>query len=296
MLDYDIKPFEVCEQFKIDKFYTMFNFVLNRSAGESHDFWECIYIRRGNICSCIDRKVYRAKSGDFIICKPMEFHQAYTEGSEDAELFVFSFSMKIFPKDFAQHAIYSLTPSQQKTMRKIIDYAQNASLNYPYSDDEVTTQEKEYINFKFVKTLLALAKNPCDIARIRNYIYELFFSLNNSDNAVEETDSFHAGIYRKAVRYMTDNISSKISVADIAKYCCTSETTLKGIFHQFSGMSIHKVFVKLKINQAIILLKSEISATDVSKQLGFSSQAYFSAAFKRETGLTPRDYLSRFGD
>ena len=93
MLDYDIKPFEVCEQFKIDKFYTMFNCILGRSAGESHDFWECTYVMQGKICSCIDQKVYHAKKGDFIICMPMEFHQAYTEKNEDAELFVFSFSM-----------------------------------------------------------------------------------------------------------------------------------------------------------------------------------------------------------
>jgi hypothetical protein len=66
------------------------------------------------------------------------------------------------------------------------------------------------------------------------------------------------------------------------------------IFYEYSNMAIHKHLLKMKINQAIIFLTSGASASKTSKQLGFASQAYFTAAFKRETGLTPREYISKY--
>ncbi len=299
MLDYEIKPFFVTEPFKIDKLYTMFHRTHipanKRYVGESHDFWECIYLKDGNVCNCVDGKVYNMEKGDLIFYKPLEFHHA-VENDKKADLFYFTFSLENCPEDFASDTVYKLSSNQMKIMEKIIDFSMNAIKNNPFTEEEIARQKAEYINYDYIRPLLAFGKNTTDTATVVNYIEELFLDLYNTKNVVVETDSFYAGIYRKAVFFMTEHISEKLTTPEIASYCNVGTTTLKKIFLEFSNLSIHKHFIKLKINHAIILLKSGASVNEAALRTGFSSQAYFSAAFKRETGATPRDYLKWYSD
>ncbi len=296
MLDYDIKPFVVSNPIKINKFYTMFSSSSKSGArfgGESHDFWECTYIRDGNLCNCVDGKVYNMEKGDLIFYKPMEFHQHYVEDGKNAENFFFSFSFEKCPDDFAQDAVYKLNSKQRKIMEKIIDFSIEAVRNVTFTEEEIARQKAEYVNYYYIKPLLAFCKSTTDMATVTNYFEEMFLDLYNTKNVVEESDSFLAGVFKKAVFYMNDHIADKVTITDIAKHCCISETSLKKLFYQFANIGVHKYFVQLKITQAIILLRNNVSAYEISQQLGFASQAYFSAAFKRETGLTPREYLKK---
>ncbi len=296
MLDYDIKPFEITELFKINKFYTMFSRNCengSRSNDESHDFWECLYIIDGGIHQSVDGKIYSVEKGDMIFCKPLAFHHSYAESEQTAKLFVFSFSMEKHPDDFATDTVYRLNAEQKKIIHKLIDFAERLAEKVHFTEEEIDSQKETYINYDFIRPLLAFSKNPANMSIAETYICELFLSIYNFGDTVNEADSFHAGVYKKAVLFMSDNISAKLSLCDIAKHCCVSETSLKKIFLNYSNLGIHEHFLKMKINHAITLLKSGERTSEIASQIGFSSQAYFSAAFKRETGLTPREYLKR---
>lgn len=296
MLNYDIKSFDVPVQFRINKLFTMINSTIQPGAsfvGESHDFWECSYIKKGSVCSCVDDKVYNIESGDLIFYKPMEFHHYHLNSDGGAENFFFSFSFENYPKDFAQDTVYKLNSHQKEILHKLIELNDNAVKNTLFTEEEIAMQKSEYINYKYVRSLLAFNKNPIDMSNMLNYIYELFHSLYGSKNIVKEASSYHAEIYRSAVSFMTEHISEKITVSDIAKHCHVSETSLKQVFSRFTNTSIHKHFIHLKITQAIMLLKSGVSASETARRIGFVDQSYFSVAFKRETGRTPRDYLKK---
>ena len=297
MLDYEIKPFIITNTFRINKLFTMVNSTVNPSSsyvGESHDFWECSYIKDGSLCSCVDGKVYDIEKGDLIFYKPMEFHQYHANDISSVENFFFSFSFESCPEDFARDTVYKLNSEQRKIVQRLIEYSENAIENNPFTEEEIAEQKKEYINYKHVRPLLVFSKNPAEMSTVINCIEELFLNLYNTNHIVEESDSYHAGIYRSAVQYITEHISEKITIPDIAKHCAISETALKNVFYQFANTSVHRHIVQLKITRAIILLKSGASAYETAKQLGFASQAYFTAAFKRETGLTPREYISKY--
>ena len=92
---------------------------------------------------------------------------------------------------------------------------------------------------------------------------------------------------------MNNNLGLNLSISDVAKHCCVSESSLKSVFLEFSQLGVHKYFFKLKINKAATLLKKGMTARAIAYELGFHSQEYFSTAFKRETGLSPRAYRSR---
>ena len=86
---------------------------------------------------------------------------------------------------------------------------------------------------------------------------------------------------------MNTRVAENILVNELAESLNISVSSLKRLFDKYAGMSVHKYFLSLKIKTATLMLKGGMAVNEVSDVLGFSSQGYFSATYKRETGNNP---------
>jgi len=69
---------------------------------------------------------------------------------------------------------------------------------------------------------------------------------------------------------------------------------LSNLFSEIEGTTIEKYFIAQKIETIKELLKyDELSISQIADQLSYSSVAYLSNQFKKETGLTPFFYKSQ---
>ncbi|MBQ2743894.1 MAG: AraC family ligand binding domain-containing protein, partial [Oscillospiraceae bacterium] len=59
-------------------------------TGESHDFWELAYIRRGSVGVMAGSTGYTLESGEAIFHLPNEYHNIWANG-ESAEVVIISF-------------------------------------------------------------------------------------------------------------------------------------------------------------------------------------------------------------
>lgn len=99
-------------------------------------------------------------------------------------------------------------------------------------------------------------------------------------------------IVSAAVRYMDANIEKNLTVAQIAKQFYVSESTLKNRFCRRMKVGVIEYFLSAKIKRSVELIKEhpEVSITEISEYLGFSSVSYFSRQFKKRVGVTPLKY------
>ena len=82
---------------------------------------------------------------------------------------------------------------------------------------------------------------------------------------------------------MTENYSSFISDKLDHEY-----TYLSKLFSQVEGITIEKYITKLKIERVKELITyNEKSLSEIADLLSYSSVAYLSSQFKKETGMTP---------
>ena len=66
---------------------------------------------------------------------------------------------------------------------------------------------------------------------------------------------------------------------------------LSNLFSEVQGITIEKYFIAQKIEKVKELLKyDELSLSQIADRLGYSSVAYLSNQFKKQTGLTPSFY------
>ncbi len=129
--------------------------------------------------------------------------------------------------------------------------------------------------------------SPVYSQMLATYLQQLMLSLAEAGAVSSASSAPDAVAFRRAISYLNSNVHAQPSVPEIARYCNVSEASIKRIFDKYAGMGIHKYLLKLKIKAAAELLQGGESVTSVAEQLGFNSQAYFSRAFKRETGLMP---------
>lgn len=89
-------------------------------------------------------------------------------------------------------------------------------------------------------------------------------------------------------------ISSRMNVAQLAESLNISPSTLAKRFKKETEMPIGTYLDQILFNQACqLLLTTDLSVGQISEQLGFCDQFYFSRYFKRHQNETPTNYRSR---
>jgi signal transduction histidine kinase/DNA-binding LacI/PurR family transcriptional regulator/AraC-like DNA-binding protein len=100
-------------------------------------------------------------------------------------------------------------------------------------------------------------------------------------------------LVRQAMGYIHENFGEPLNRSEIAKKLNLDEDYLTRCFSQETGLSLVAYLNRYRILQAKHLLeKSGLRIGDISQEVGFSSQSYFSRIFERQVGMSPSDYRS----
>ncbi len=290
------QPYEVIEIFKITKLYTLYEHLFPGSFefnGEAHDFWECVYVKDGSLTICASERIYMLEKGDIIFHKPLEFHKYKVDADASANLFTFSFSLEGKNSHIFEDKVFKLSKKQQGIMSQLFSFLYDKSDFYGIVADRVSICDGLKFGMQEFHSLFLGKDSELIIATIVNHIYTLLLSICDNHTTTDEAALAHSDLYKRAVHFMNKNINEKLTIDDLAKQCAVSTTSLKNTFLAFSGLGVHKYFLKLKIARSIVLLSDGHSISEIAQMLGFSSQAYFSAAFKRETGIAPTKYAKK---
>lgn len=94
------------------------------------------------------------------------------------------------------------------------------------------------------------------------------------------------------VQYSEDQLKINFS-EHISKKLHHDYNYLSNLFSEVEGTTIEKYFISQKIEKVKELLKyDELSLSEIADKLNYSSVAYLSNQFKKQTGLTPTFYKS----
>lgn len=98
----------------------------------------------------------------------------------------------------------------------------------------------------------------------------------------------------KCIRFVKQNVTHRITVADVADFIGYSRQYLSSRFKKELGFDLGKFILRTKLTEAQQLLQfSDKSLSEISTLLCFSSQSHFQRAFKAQFGLTPLEYRKK---
>ena len=98
-------------------------------------------------------------------------------------------------------------------------------------------------------------------------------------------------VVRSAVQYIGESLNEDLSLSAMATRFGFSPVHFHRLFKEGTGVTLRAFVEGERIRRATdLIVSTDMTLTEIAYAVGFSSQSYFSAAFRRRTGMTPRAY------
>ena len=273
---------------EIEKIMTIYYFEFSkdyRYTGEKHDFWELVYVDKGELEVAADEEWFKLREGDIIFHKPNEFHNLWANGVCAPNALIISFVCRSPVMSFFENKIMRLATGERELLAKVLKEAKDAfqpNLGRLYRDETRLPDPRigaEQMMYLYLSEFL--------IRLIRDETTEV-----NQQRASGTTKKrFERTIVDDIVRFMEEHLDQQLFLHDICTHFFLSKTYLKTIFKEETGCSVMSYFKMLKMEEAKKLIReSNLSFTQIAQKLGFDSVHYFSNSFKRQVGQNPSEY------
>lgn len=96
------------------------------------------------------------------------------------------------------------------------------------------------------------------------------------------------------VEFIRSNLSSNISISELSRMACMSESNFYRVFKNELGVSPIDFINNERIKLAVSLLQDKRrSIKEIYQECGFESRSYFNRVFKSRKKMAPGDYQSR---
>ena len=249
-----------------------------------HEYYEMVYIKRGN--AVFEISGYPAEIGpnDIIIIKPNQFHKFTVKSEPGCEFIVLNF--KFVNKFDMQFSGVSL----EFFLDFVSGKESGAFIRLKVS------QKNEIINL--LNRILKEKENPDIGSELLNYllVMELFVLISRAlkmewENSIKNKSSKLKELIQVAVSYIDNNYERDISLKDIAQYVFLSTSYFTRAFKEEVGISPINYLLKTRIERSKELLKdSTLKISDIALNVGFSNQQRFNDIFKKNVKMTPLKY------
>ncbi|MBQ4527559.1 MAG: AraC family transcriptional regulator [Clostridia bacterium] len=252
-----------------------------KSAGERHDFWEIVYVDRGEAVITAKNHDVTLRQGEAYFHKPNEFHALGTNGKVAPNVFIITFVCKSPDMDFFKNKHLVIPTPLRNHISSIVSEAENAYF-----------LEKNNPNLTELKQKPNAPSGGEQLIKL-NLEMLLIRLLRFDKNAKQTTPrrEFTDSITSAVASLLHNNIYGKITVDDICRKMNFSRTYVSAKFKENSSMTINEYMTKLKIDEAKILIRQEQhSISEISEMLCFDNPHYFSRVFKKVTNMSPKEY------
>ena len=184
-----------------------------------------------------------------------------------------STGVQIKIKDPLWHAQFSAHAFIVKVVKAAIEGGLSAEIAYSKGD--------AYLQTIIESTTLT------EIAGINHVMYEDFV-LSVHENSKNPNISKQM---QMCCDYILVHAEEKILLEDLASYIGYTVAHLSRKFKKELGISVSQYITTIKIEKAKrLLITTDLKIEEISEKLNYSSRAYFSELFLKETGLTPAQY------
>ncbi len=268
-----------------------FSYASNFSfPGETHDFWEFVYVDHGEIQICSDGVWSTLSKGQIHFHKPNEFHALKATGEKAPNLVVVAFVCKSKAMKFFEGKTLPVSDVDCSFLRSIIaesrEYFANP-LNDPSTEQMIPAKHASFGCAQFIRSSLECLM----IQLIREATKETFSQSYVLGMTNHENDD--ALLLQKLDRYFEANIARTLSIKMICKDNFVGYSRLKTLYQKYHHCSLMEYFAMLKIQTAQQMIRDRhLNISEISDALGYSSVGYFSRQFKKKCGMSPSEYAS----
>lgn len=180
--------YSVREQIRITDMYTLFQLHYDSGyafPGETHNFWECLYVMEGEVCASGNERVYNLSRGSLIFHRPLELHKFIVNSPGGADLLIFSFTAEGPLTAFLEEKVFRLSESQAEIISAMLSFIHRQAEMAP-------AQEAQPFLAPFLTS-------PTYSQMVATYLQQLMLSLAETGSVSSVSDAPDAVTFRQAI-------------------------------------------------------------------------------------------------
>ena len=248
----------------------------------SHNYYELYFFIKGNVLIDISGNTLPLKSGDVVIIPPKTKHRLTVQSQTmPYQRFILWISEEFY------NQLLTISPDFDYLFHK-----PEHTQNYIYHFDIIsfnTIQVKiielleEMHAFRFGNDALISSCINSLIMTISRMIYE-------SENQVITKEN--PSLYQNILKYIETHINEDISLDSIANSFYVSKYHIAHTFKNQMGLSIHQYALKKRLSLCKAAIASGSNISTAFLECGFRDYSSFYRAFKKEFGISPKEFKS----
>ena len=243
----------------------------NMPKAHFHETYEMYYLIEGKRRYVIEDKIYDIYPGDMILIPEMVSHKVWnspdTQADEYHARFLLTPKKEDIPEIFLpcfDTPFYHLTQTERKVILNCFE-----DLQRNQKKDEYTAY---YNHANLIKILHTLAKNKATT--------KLNSHFTQTDIRMQE-----------AATYIKNHCDQALTLEKVASRYGFTKEYFSTIFKEITGFGVNEYLNQMRIAKSINLLTTTtLSIMEISNQCGFNDSNYFSAVFKKITGMPPQKF------
>jgi len=253
-----------------------------RAEEEAFEYIEIMYMLDGHAeFEMENRRIASADKGD--IC--LFYSRMGAKESVFGEGGIRAISI-VFELDALREELNRFFNTKEFTDKPLFDYV-------IHSDSVVTMVASEMLKNTFTE-LISVPEEYGEYHRKLLTMKAILALVDGNDDKSADYRYFSGDASNKvhsARKLLGENIASDLSVEELADLVKLNRTTLQRVFKQIYGVTIFEYRTRIRMQEAKnLLLDDTLTITEISVMCGYTNASKFSAAFKKNFGITPKEW------
>lgn len=276
--------------FDIKSIITVFYMELSKDfqyAGEQHDFWEMVYIDKGQMLCTADKNQFMLKSGEVAFHKPNEYHNLSGNNSDPPNVSVISFECDSPAMQYFKNKIIRLNAQEKALLSMLFEEGTSC---FQLVDPQNPLVQKLEILPDAPFGSMQMTKNLLELLLIKLHRHTDLLTQQHRLNIHIDGMDLPIGV-KEILDVLNAHVYDTLTVAGIAKAIGKSEASVKKLFSLYREGGIMRYYNSLKIKEAKKLIRDgRYNLAQIAEMLHYDTPQYFSKCFKNATHMTPSDY------
>ena len=267
---FHVEPFDANRHFRV-------------SYPHRHDFFEVLYLTKGSGYHIIDSSYYAIDPPCVFFMSPGQAHKIEYSNDIGGYLFIFSAEFFLFDKN-----------------------NQNRLLEFPFffniQQDNPPLQLHDETDCEFLRQLFVKGidevgrKNGGNIDLLRS-ILDTILNYTAQLYPMEKNVTTGKGhlLVKRFFQLVEEKYQKNLSVNQYAEMLAITPNHLTQTLKQLTGRTSNEIIqTKQMLEIKRLLVHTNLTVTQISDQLHFADQSYFTKFFKKQIGVTPIQFRSQF--
>ncbi len=234
----------------------------------------------------VGQDTYELSTGDIFIIPSGKLHHLIAPPTGRRLIFLFDFNLMSRIRGFSFLTYYLSQP--------VLINRDTCGPIYKEEFDIISQLSRDYFENDSLREMVIYSKL---LAFFVNYVrFRKSLEGEASGAALDENRRKElADKFNVVFLYLDEHYAESLTLEKVADVAGFSKFHFSRLFKQYSGYNFYDYLCHKRINAAeALLLKPEISITEVALQSGFSSLSTFNRIFKKMRDCTPSEYRSLY--